>query len=96
MSFMLDISWREDFLMMKCVCAGVAVAGEPIRAFSVHLRGRMCDVGRKAGNDAVGRQSVSRTQRTYPLSSLSSFNSMNTLFSGLYRKPNLLLSKKVL
>lgn len=49
--------------MMKCVCAGVAVAGEPIRAFSVHLRGRMCDVGRKAGNDAVGRQSVSRTQR---------------------------------
>lgn len=29
MSFMLDISWREDFLMMKCVCAGVAVAGEP-------------------------------------------------------------------
>lgn len=31
MSFMLDISWREDFLMMKCVCAGVAVAGEPDR-----------------------------------------------------------------
>lgn len=39
MSFMLNISWREEFLMMKCVCAGVAVAGEPFSRVWVHLRG---------------------------------------------------------
>lgn len=35
MPFLLDLSWREEFLMMKCVCAVVAVAGEPIGAFLV-------------------------------------------------------------
>lgn len=39
--------------MKKCVCAGVAVAGEPIGVFAVHLRERMWDVGRKSGNAAV-------------------------------------------
>lgn len=33
-------------------------AGEPIGVFAVHLRGRMWDVGRKAGNDAAVLLSV--------------------------------------